>query len=83
MAFSYSTMPVVVSGVYFFLPTNGTYTARFLYRLEHVLNVNKYFNLLMVHAVIGIFYIVSVPIAVDSLFVLYTQHVCALFESIR
>jgi len=76
-------MPIVVSKVYFFLPTNGTYTARFLYRLEHVLNVNKYFNLLMVHATISVFYVVSVPIAVDSLFVLYIQHVCALFEGIR
>ncbi|XP_067209019.1 uncharacterized protein [Linepithema humile] len=82
-SFSYSTMPIVVSGVYYFLPTNETYTARFLYRLEHVVDVNKYFNLLMLHAIVSIFYIISVPIAIDTLYVLCTQHVCALFENIR
>ncbi|GAB1867898.1 Odorant receptor [Camponotus japonicus] len=79
----YSTMPIVVSGIYSFLPTNDNYTARFLYRLEHVLDVDKYFNLLMLHGIISIFYIVSVPIAIDCMYVLCIQHVCALFEGIK
>ncbi|XP_025262533.1 uncharacterized protein LOC109609791, partial [Camponotus floridanus] len=56
-AIFYSTMPIVVNGIYSFLPTNENYTARFLYRLEHVLDVDKYFNLLMLHGIISIFYI--------------------------
>ncbi|KAM0732223.1 Odorant receptor 9a [Formica fusca] len=79
----YSTMPIVVSEIYSLLPTNETYTARYLFRLEHVLDVDKYFNLLMLHGIISVFYIVSVPIAVDSMFVLCIQHACALFEGIK
>lgn len=79
----YTTMPIVMSGIYSFLPTNETYTARFLYRLEHVLDVDKYFNLLMLHGIISIFYMVSMPVAFDCMFILCIQHVCALFEGIK
>ncbi|KYN43580.1 Odorant receptor Or2 [Trachymyrmex septentrionalis] len=79
----YTTPPIIVSGIYTLLPTNETYSARFLYRLEHVLDMDKYFNLLMLHGFISVFYIVSVPIAVDSLFTLCIQHVCALFRCIK
>ncbi|XP_070165637.1 uncharacterized protein [Polyergus mexicanus] len=83
MWISYSTMPIVVSEIYSLLPTNETYTARFLYRLEHLLDVEKYFNLLMLHGIISVFYIVSVVIAIDGMFVLCIQHACALFEGIK
>ncbi|XP_011643738.1 uncharacterized protein LOC105431326 [Pogonomyrmex barbatus] len=79
----YCTTPVVITGIYTLLPTNETYSARFLFRLEHVLDVDKYFNLLMLVAFISVFYIISVPIAIDSMFILCTYHVCALFECIR
>jgi len=79
----YTTPPIIVSGIYTLLPTNETYSARFLYRLEHVLDVDKYYNLLMLHGFISVFYIVSVPIAVDSLFTLCIQHVCALFRCMK
>ncbi|KYN26702.1 Odorant receptor Or2 [Trachymyrmex cornetzi] len=79
----YTTPPIIVSGIYTLLPTNETYSARFLYRLEHVLDMDKYYNLLMLHGFISVFYIVSVPIAVDSLFTLCIQHVCALFRCIK
>ncbi|XP_028045657.2 uncharacterized protein LOC114254214 [Monomorium pharaonis] len=80
---SYSTTPIVVSGMYKILPTNETYTARFLYRMEHVLDMDKYYNLLMLHGFISVFYIVSVPIAIDSIFTICTQHICALFECLK
>ncbi|XP_011702696.1 PREDICTED: uncharacterized protein LOC105458827, partial [Wasmannia auropunctata] len=79
----YSTTPVVVNGIYTILPTNETYATRFLYRLEHVLDMDKYYNLLMLHGFISVFYIVSVPIATDTTFSLCTQHICALFECLR
>ncbi|KAG5320657.1 OR49B protein, partial [Pseudoatta argentina] len=79
----YTTPPIIVSGIYALLPTNETYSASFLYRLEHVLDMDKYYNLLMLHGFISVFYIVSVPIAVDNLFTLYIQHVCALFRCIK
>ncbi|XP_029663210.1 odorant receptor 9a-like [Formica exsecta] len=79
----YSTMPLVIGGLYSLLPTNETYTARFLYRVEHVLDMDKYFNLLMLDGVLGIFFVVSIWIATDGMFILCTQHVCALFEGIR
>ncbi|KYM79317.1 Odorant receptor Or2 [Atta colombica] len=79
----YTTPPIIVSGIYTLLPTNETYSARFLYRLEHVLDMDKYYNLLMLHGFISVFYIVSVPIAVDSLFTLCIQHVCALFRCMK
>ncbi|XP_011065513.1 PREDICTED: odorant receptor 63a-like [Acromyrmex echinatior] len=79
----YTTPPIIVSGIYTLLPTNETYSARFLYRLEHVLDMDKYYNLLMLHGFISVFYIVSVPIAVDNLFTLYIQHVCALFRCVK
>ncbi|CAL1677728.1 unnamed protein product [Lasius platythorax] len=79
----YATMPVIVSRLYSLLPTNETYTARYLFRVEHVLDVEKYFNLLMLHAFVGIFFLMSVWIAADGMFILCTQHVCALFEGIR
>ncbi|XP_032680914.1 uncharacterized protein LOC116848690 [Odontomachus brunneus] len=79
----YCTTPLVVSWTYELLPMNVTYTARFLYRLEHVCDVDKYFSLLMLHAFISVFYIVAVPIAIDTLFILCIQHACALFEIIQ
>ncbi|XP_018358405.1 PREDICTED: uncharacterized protein LOC108758113 [Trachymyrmex cornetzi] len=79
----YSTPSIAVSGIYTILPTNKTYTAKFLYRIEHVLDIDKYFELLMLHGFISVFYIVSVVIAVDTTFTLYTQHICALFECLR
>ncbi|KAH0946145.1 hypothetical protein HN011_000946 [Eciton burchellii] len=79
----YCTMPVIFSGIYNILPINGTYEARFLYRIEHVIDIEKYYNLLMLHTFISVFYIVSITIAVDCLFVFCVQHVCALFENIR
>ncbi|XP_025262493.1 odorant receptor 63a isoform X2 [Camponotus floridanus] len=82
MWISYSTMPFVIKGIHLLLPSNETYPVKFLYRLEHVLDVDKYFNLLMLHGIISIFYIVSIPIAVDTMFILYVQHTCALFKNI-
>ncbi|XP_011878569.1 PREDICTED: odorant receptor 13a-like isoform X2 [Vollenhovia emeryi] len=79
----YTTPPIIITGIYTFLPTNETYSARFLYRMEHVLDMDKYYNLLMLHGFIGVFYIVSVPIAVDSLFTLCVQHVGALFTCVK
>ncbi|XP_025262498.1 odorant receptor 9a-like [Camponotus floridanus] len=79
----YTMMPIIVSGLYLFLPTNETYTARYLFRFEHILDVDKYFNLLMLYGFISIFFIVSVWVAADGMFILCTQHVCALFDSIR
>ncbi|XP_039305973.1 odorant receptor 85b isoform X2 [Solenopsis invicta] len=79
----YCLPPVIITKIYTLLPTNETYSAKFLYRLEHVLDVDKYYNLLMLHAFISVFYIVSVPIAVDSMFILCTEHVGALFGCIK
>ncbi|XP_011691647.1 PREDICTED: odorant receptor 43a-like [Wasmannia auropunctata] len=45
--------------------------------------MDKYYNLLMLHGFISVFYIVSVPIATDTTFSLCTQHICALFECLR
>ncbi|XP_029166097.1 odorant receptor 9a-like isoform X1 [Nylanderia fulva] len=83
LGFFYSTMPIVISKLYLLLPTNETYTGKFLFRIEHVLDVDKYFNLLMLHGIISVFFIVSIWIAADGMFILCTQHVCALFECIR
>ncbi|XP_072757396.1 odorant receptor Or2-like isoform X2 [Anoplolepis gracilipes] len=79
----YATMPLIMGGLYSLLPTNKTYTGKFLFRLEHVIDVDKYFTLLMIDGVFGILFIVPVCIAVDSLFILCAQHVCALFERLR
>ncbi|XP_011065512.1 PREDICTED: uncharacterized protein LOC105152776 [Acromyrmex echinatior] len=79
----YSTTSIMISGIYTILPINETYTVKFLYRMDHVLDLDKYFKLLMLHGFISIFYIVSVPIAIDTTFTLYTQHICALFECLR
>lgn len=82
MWISYSTMPFVVKGIHLLLPSNETYPVRFIFRLEHVVNMDKYFNLLMLHGIISAFYIVSISIAVDTMFILYVQHACALFKNI-
>ncbi|XP_012062891.1 PREDICTED: odorant receptor 13a-like [Atta cephalotes] len=79
----YSTTSIVVSGIYMILPINETYTAKFLYRMDHVLDIDKYFKLLMLHGFISVFYLSSVPLAVDTTFTLCTHHICALFECLR
>ncbi|KAF3054394.1 Odorant receptor 158 [Nylanderia fulva] len=81
--FFYTMMPTLTSGIYMILPTNKTYTAKFIYRLEHVLDVDKYFNLLMLHTFISVFFLLSVPIAIDCMFILCIQHACALFQGIK
>jgi len=57
MWFFYCTMSLVIGGIYMLLPTNKTYEIRFLFRLEHVLDVEKYFYLLMLYAFISMFYL--------------------------
>ncbi|GAB1867897.1 Odorant receptor [Camponotus japonicus] len=79
----YSAMPIIVKALYWLLPTNETYTTRFLFRLDHVLDVDKYFNLLMLNGILGILFLMSVWIAADGMFILCTQHVCALFEAVQ
>ncbi|XP_011691635.1 PREDICTED: odorant receptor 63a-like [Wasmannia auropunctata] len=76
-------MPIVVNRIHLILPSNKTYSARFLYRVEHILDMDKYYNLLILNGFISIFCVVSVVIAVDCLFVLCTLHVCALFKCIK
>jgi len=79
----YALMPLVFPGIYVFLPTNQSYETTFFYCIEHVIDIESYYKLLMLHMIINIFYIVSLTIGIDSLFVLYVQHACALFENIR
>ncbi|XP_032686495.1 uncharacterized protein LOC116851306 [Odontomachus brunneus] len=81
--FCYCTMPFVFTGLYLLLPTNETYPQKFLFRLEHVLDMDKYYNLLMIHGFVSVFFVVSLPIAIDGMFIVCIQHVCALFEIIR
>ncbi|XP_011065511.1 PREDICTED: uncharacterized protein LOC105152775 [Acromyrmex echinatior] len=50
---------------------------------NHVLDIDKYFELLMLHGFISVFYLSSVPLAVDTTFTLCTHHICALFECLR
>ncbi|XP_012529138.1 odorant receptor 9a [Monomorium pharaonis] len=76
----YLTPPVITSGINMFLSTNETQPPRFLYRLEHVLDVDKYYNLLMVHTFISIFGIVAIATAVDGMFIFCIEHICALFN---
>ncbi|XP_039305981.1 odorant receptor 13a-like [Solenopsis invicta] len=79
----YCVTPIVVNRISVVLPTNNTHTPKFLYRLEHVIDMHKYYNLLMLHGSICVFYTVSVIIAIDCFFVLCTQHACALFKCIK
>ncbi|XP_026824153.1 odorant receptor 13a-like [Ooceraea biroi] len=79
----YSMMPYVMSGLYMFVPTNETYETQYPFRVEHVIDMEKYFNLLMLFGIISVFYIVSIVVAVDCIFVLCIQHTCTLFEGIR
>ncbi|XP_032686528.1 odorant receptor 13a-like [Odontomachus brunneus] len=82
MGHLYCLMPYVISGIYSFLP-NVTYSARFIYRLEHVFDVEKYFHLLVFHLYISLMFMLTVTVAIDSMFLMCIQHVCALFDIIR
>lgn len=75
-------MPFVIKGIHLLLPSNETYPVKFLFRLEHVVDMDKYFNLLMLHGIISVFYIVSISIAIDTTFILCVQHACALLKNI-
>ncbi|XP_039305980.1 odorant receptor 22c [Solenopsis invicta] len=79
----YVLTPLVVTWIYKLLPIKATYTARFLYRIEHVLDVDKYYNLLMLHGAVSIFYILSASVAISTAFIACTLHICALFECLR
>ncbi|KAH0946217.1 hypothetical protein HN011_011897, partial [Eciton burchellii] len=79
----YCSMPSIVTRIYILLWANETYEAKFFYRIEHVIDMENYYKLLTLHMFISVFYIVTVVIAVDCLFLFYVQYVCALFENIR
>ncbi|XP_025995226.2 odorant receptor 22c isoform X2 [Solenopsis invicta] len=84
VTFVFYTMPSgVARWMYKLFPTNETYRGKFMYRIEHVLDMDKYFNLLMLHGTIAVFFMVSVAIGVTTVFTLCTLHICALFECIR
>lgn len=80
--FLYFSPPIAIKGLNMLLQ-NTTHEVKFSFRLEHVINVDKYFNLLTLFGLISSIFLGTVMVGVDSMFVLCIQHVCALFEYIR
>ncbi|XP_039305970.1 odorant receptor 22c-like isoform X2 [Solenopsis invicta] len=74
---------VIARGMYKLSPTNKTYTAKFLYRIEHVLDMDKYYNLLLLHGLMAAFFLLTVSISINAVFTVCTLHICALFECLR
>lgn len=51
-----------------------------MFRLEYFINVDKYYNLLLIHSYLGTITFITMVVAVDTIIMMYIQHECGLCE---
>ncbi|XP_014468355.1 PREDICTED: odorant receptor 85f-like, partial [Dinoponera quadriceps] len=78
----YMTLPIIPSIVAFFTNANQTQMYGLLYHVETIFNVERYYYFILLHSYYTTFFLMTIPVATDSMLVIYVQHACGLFEAI-
>lgn len=78
----YMILPVMPSIVAFFTSANQTQTHGLLYNVKAVLDTEKYYYFVLLHSYYTTFFLMTIPIAADSMLIAYVQYACGLFHAI-
>lgn len=80
--FMYMTLPHIPAFIAYISNKNENVTRALLYHVEQVVDVDKYYYLVLFHSYYGTFFLMTLPIAADSMFLVYVQHACGMFSLI-
>lgn len=78
----YMTLPVMPSIIASFMSANQTQIYGLLFHVEAVLDTKKYYYYILLHSYYTTFFMITIPVAVDSMMIAYVQHACGLFQAI-
>ncbi|CAD6228742.1 GSCOCT00013846001.3-RA-CDS, partial [Cotesia congregata] len=53
-----------------------------MFRVDYFLNIDKYYHLIVFHSIFGTLAYITVAAGIDSMFLVYVQHACAMFHII-
>jgi len=82
VTFIYMILPVISSIVASFTNANQTQIHGLLFHVEAVLDTKKYYYFVLLHSYYTTFFLMTIPIATDSMLFVYVQHACGLFQAI-
>lgn len=74
------TIPIVIE---FFIPSNETAEKVYLFDAEYGVNSDDYYVLIFIHMSVLTYVTCIVMISNDSMYFVYVEHACALFEIVR
>nr|AXM05195.1 odorant receptor [Campoletis chlorideae] len=74
------TIPIVIE---FFIPSNETSEKVYLFDAEYGVNSDDYYVLIFIHMSVLTYATCIVMISNDSMYFVYVEHACALFEIVR
>lgn len=80
--FMYMTLPVMPSIIASFSSVNHTHIHGLLYHVETILDTEKYYYFILLHSYYTTFFLMTIPVAADSMMIAYVQHACGLFQAI-
>ncbi|XP_032686497.1 uncharacterized protein LOC116851307 [Odontomachus brunneus] len=80
--FMYMILPVTPSIIAFFANANQTQMYGVIYHAETIFDVKKYYYFILLHSYYTTFFLMTIPVATDSMLIIYVQHACGLFEVI-
>ncbi|XP_025075185.1 uncharacterized protein LOC112552926 [Pogonomyrmex barbatus] len=78
----YMILPVTPSIVAILTNPNQTHIHGLLYHVEAVLDTKKYYYIILLHSYYATFFLMTIPVAADSMMIAYIQHACGLFQAI-
>lgn len=82
LTLSYLTLPFVPMIVEWLTNANET-TYGLLFHIEGVVDVEKYYTIITIHSVSTTILVMTIPIATDSMMVIYVEHACGMFAALR
>ncbi|XP_043275587.1 odorant receptor 9a-like [Venturia canescens] len=74
------TIPIVIE---YFIPSNETVEKVYLFDAEYGVNSDDYYTLIFIHMTVLTYATCIVMISNDSMYFVYVEHACALFEIVR
>nr|QNL15004.1 olfactory receptor 60 [Aulacocentrum confusum] len=64
------------------LPMNMTMSQPLMFHVEYLIDADLYYLPLVIHSYFGTWTYITVVVAIDSMFMVYVQHACAIFDLI-
>ncbi|XP_043273343.1 uncharacterized protein [Venturia canescens] len=72
-------IPVVPNVMNALSPANATVARQLMFRVDYLLDAEKYYYLLLIHSYFGTMAYITLVIAIDTMLMTYVQHACGSF----